>query len=163
VRAKFISAGTPEVSQRYADDGFWEKIGGGGKRGTIYKDLSSLGQAQRLFRSVGAFSCSVGGFLGFIQAFPHILRLSPHCPELHSRKDYKTPSKKHDPPIARRFMVAVLAVILAHYVNRIGYVYVDRGRELYGKILIGSSLAIVACGLGLFWLSDFTSTWGWWL
>jgi len=69
----------------------------------------------------------------------------------------------NSPPINRRFWLTLGAGVLLIPACEFGSYLVRKGRNVYGRLLIGS-------GFGLFWgcllilfLSGFRWSWGWWL
>lgn len=136
-------------------------------RSRLNQYVRALSYLKRTLRCIGGKRCGFGSLHGGTgvsrsdtalangdpQSPPHEFRLSVHGPELKGRQNNKAASENGDPPIGRRFAIAIVAWIIADHVNRVGYSDTERRRPLRGRILVGTSILIFGAGYGLFVLT----------
>jgi hypothetical protein len=67
------------------------------------------------------------------------------------------------PPINRRFSFALIAGVLLIPACKFGGDLIRKGRNIYGRLLIGGAFGLFWTGLILIFLSGFRWTWRWWL
>jgi hypothetical protein len=89
--------------------------------------------------------------------------LKPEHADLDTADQHQSASKEHQPPIGRRFLVALASLLLTLSISSWGWKNFDHQRRLLGAAAIGSGLLLGCAGLGLWWATGFPSTWGWWL
>ena len=68
-----------------------------------------------------------------------------------------------EPPIDRRFAFAFFSICGFFGFLVWGGINIYNERFRRGAALIASGWLLLGCGLGLYWLSIFPSTWNWWL
>ena len=118
-----------------------------------------------LLRNVGALLGGFGGYLRLPEAPVHVPSLRAVDKKLKDGGERQYRVEQRDvlvPPIARRFFIALAALILMLPVVRLGFYFLDRGRRWIGLIVCGCGLGIAEGSIVLLWLSQFRWSWGWW-
>lgn len=67
------------------------------------------------------------------------------------------------PPIARRFFVALLSVLLGFLLSLYGWKNINDKRRLRGASIVFCGALLASSGLLLLWLTGFRWSWQWWL
>lgn len=117
-----------------------------------------------LWIQVCAFSC-FDGMLGGLQRKPHILGLLQHREELEYGNYSKNTGKPNNPPILKRFLLLLVCGVGGFFLSDWGSAARNRS-GWRGRIALPCHIA----GIGLFvsaallyFLTDFSWSWGWWL
>jgi hypothetical protein len=102
---------------------------------------------------------TIGYFSRQIDRVPQFFGLITEYKELKNSDKDQSRSKPIKPPIYRRFFVCLVCILLGIplYLAGMG----GRGRRYVGMAVAGMLLTII--GLGFWWITQFPSTWGWWL
>lgn len=87
--------------------------------------------------------------------------LRTNCGEQKEREKSDKAGISSQPPFGRRFFIAALCLLVGFGICLLGGEYFYRERRLIGAALFGCGWLLAALGLGLFWLTQFPSTWGW--
>ena len=126
----------------------------GGQRG-----LS--GSGDKFFHLAGLRDGSIDA----LTQFPSLVAEDEKLPDEHNqlrRTDDDQPSiEAFDRIIIRRFLFAVLSFSGAFGIGLWGWQCSYNKRRSLGASLIGCGMLLGCIGLGLLWLTGFTSTWGW--
>lgn len=115
----------------------------------FYSHIGSESAPFRVLHGFDGLSESVG-----LKTEDHELKKSD------SREDSGQLNKM---PIVRRLLLAVIGLCGGFLVSVAGWKYLDDERGIFGASLICGGWFFGGLGLGLLWLTNFDSTWGWWL
>jgi hypothetical protein len=112
----------------------------------------SCGLSNVALHGPALFSSSFNGFPQLYSLVKVNAKLSKGDNRQNSRKDY-------DPPVARRFLLAVSGFLLSFCLTPFGLKCLDHKRRLLGSALIGWLLG--GLELLLLWPTHFLWSWGW--
>ena len=98
-----------------------------------------------------------GGFYGLSQ----FLSLIGINPELEKSNQNDGQRRQEGMPVIRRFFIAIFGLLIGFRFCLWGWDCFDHKRRLLGTTFVASGFLIAATGLLLFWLTNFTWSWGW--
>jgi hypothetical protein len=97
----------------------------------------------------------------FNQPVAHELGLHDHRYKLENRDKSQYPGEQHDPPILKRFGVALVAGVSGYWLALWGDGQRRLGRRRLGSAAIGVAILWFTLACGLFFLTGYAWSWGW--
>ena len=102
-------------------------------------------------------------FPSSLNRFPELYSLIKVYAKLSECDNSQNPRKDCYPPVIRRFLLAIFGVLIYLCLTLCGFKCFDYKRSLLGAALISIGWLLAGCGLMLFWMLNFTWSWGWML
>lgn len=161
VKVDILCASSPKVFEMQNNrtiPAYWFSRG---KANTIKKNICALRKPQGQLGSVGALGSGVGSLFGSVQALTHDSGLTPMDEDLDNRSKRNNPSEHDNPPIGRRWFLAVISSVGGLFGGSYGFNLIDSGRKWLGRFLVGTSILAFAAADTLFFLTIFRWSWGW--
>jgi hypothetical protein len=104
---------------------------------------------------------SYGRRFHFIDGLFQPVGLYSEYDSLADANNNKKSSEHDEPPVGRRFIIALFGNLAGIWIGMFGWKFFDSRRRLLGSVFIGGGGLLSLISLGLFWLTNFPSTWNW--
>jgi hypothetical protein len=97
----------------------------------------------------------------FLSCFSCSENLPNESRQLQNSDEGQNTSEPSEPPIGRRFFIALLCGFLGLILSGFGWNYFYDERRILGAALVILGFFVLSGGFLLYWLTGFPSTWGW--